>query len=48
MVMKQTLKKLKTLPTAPKKPRKSKQINVISKQETSDSLKPSKTDDNPI
>ena len=38
----------KILPLVPKKPRKSKRINVISKQETSDSSKPSETEDNLI
>ena len=36
----------KILPTAPKKPRKSKQTNVISEQDTSDTIKYSETDDN--
>ena len=35
------------LPPAPKKPTKPKRINVISKQKTSHSSKPSETDDNP-
>ena len=38
----------KNLPPASKMPRKSKQINVISEQETSDTSKSSETDDNPM
>ena len=38
----------KILPLAPKIPKKSQQVNLISKQETSDSRKSSGTDDNPI
>ena len=48
MVISRPWKYWKILRPAPKKPRKSKQINVISKQGTSDSSKPSETDDNPI
>ena len=36
----------KILPKAPKKPRKSKQMNVISEQETCDSSKSIETDGN--
>ena len=38
----------KILPPPTKKTRKSKQINVISEQETSDTSKPSETDNNPM
>ena len=38
----------KILPPPTKKPRKSKQINVIFEQETSDTSKPSETDNNPM
>ena len=47
MVMKQTLKMLKRFYHHPPRSQENqKKINVISKQETSDTSKPSETDDN--